>query len=558
MNKMKNIFLIILILTSIKTNAQEVVHVNVIGKGKTEQEATLNGLRNALTQTSSVFISSNVTVINDELTKDQTSMINNGSIESYKIFNVSRIEDLIVVNLDVNVSVIKLTSFIENKGGTSELKGGLFAANIKLQELNEKAELNATKDLIEVSQSILDKSFDYSITNGEPINKDNKWEVPLEVIISKNKNYENFVSFFYQSLRKIAMKPEDVKTYIKLQKPMRLIGLFDNSSIKFPTQTIHFGLNKKSERLSLLPDDGLRYYVRMKEGKDTLKFITNDKKKAISFETEWYKANINEGASSRGPYACDDRFYISNDSTKLDLLYFRNIETFDMISNFIKNIGVSIMNVKVDNNISSENINSIFEKTRSNTQNLTYSFGKFFEENFLISFGYAYQTDATIYFLPYKPHSLSMCMENYAGSDDGKYYPKFGGNLLRNYKWEKNMWVEYTDFSSKSRYNRILFNEFNKINEIALKSNKGISGYYKGQNLNQLYFDYVFGSYFLFLSNYNKLAYYSNYNYNNIGNSFPLQLSLIGNEKGEVYKFELINKVSTDEISKIKTYTIQR
>ncbi len=524
---MKITILLTLFLSFIKIQAQE-VNVNVFGKGKTEQEAIIEGLRNALNQTSTVFISSNVTLINDELTKDQTSMINNGSIESYKIVGISKVEDLTVVNLDVNVSVIKLTSFIENKGGTSELKGGLFAANIKLQELNEKAELNAIKDLIEVSQSILEKSFDYSIANGEPINKDGKWEIPLNVTISKNKNYDNFVNFFYQSIRKITMKSDEVKTYIKLQKPMKSIGLFDNSSVNYSIQTMNFGsiktnefgFSKKSESLNLLPTEGLRYYVRMKEGKDTLKYITNDKNKAKLFEAEWYKANNTYNGSAReGLYACENKFYIINDSSKFNILLFRNIESFNLISEFIKNLQVNIMNVNVSNGISSENINSLIEKKRKYERNLTFSFGTVFDANFLISFGYAYPTDATIYFLPYKPSGLIMCMENYAGYYDGSDYPKFSHGLLRNYNWEKSM---------------------------------------SGENSNQMYFDFTFGNYFLYLSRYNKLAYYSNYSYKNLLGSFPLQLTLIGNEKGEVFKFELLNKVSTEEISKIKTYTISR
>ena len=119
----------------------DLVKVQVIASVKTESEAITEAFRSALTQTSSVFISSNTTLINDELEKDQITMINNGSVAEYKIIDKATKEDgTVLITCNVTVSVNKLGSFVESSGGTTELKGGLFASNIKLMELNERAE----------------------------------------------------------------------------------------------------------------------------------------------------------------------------------------------------------------------------------------------------------------------------------------------------------------------------------------------------------------------------------------------------------------------------------
>ena len=117
----------------------DLVKVQVVASGRTESEAITEALRSALTQTSSVFISSNTTLINDELEKDQIAMINNGSVAEYKIIDKATKEDgTVFITCNVTVSVNKLGSFVESSGGATELKGGLFANNIKLMDLNKK------------------------------------------------------------------------------------------------------------------------------------------------------------------------------------------------------------------------------------------------------------------------------------------------------------------------------------------------------------------------------------------------------------------------------------
>lgn len=52
------------------------------------------------------------------------------------------------VTLKALVSVDKLTSFVEAKGIAIEIKGGMFALNIKQQSLNELGEVKAVSEMV--------------------------------------------------------------------------------------------------------------------------------------------------------------------------------------------------------------------------------------------------------------------------------------------------------------------------------------------------------------------------------------------------------------------------
>ena len=58
------------------------------------------------------------------------------------------------------VSVSKLTSFVEAKGIAIEIKGGMFALNIKQQLLNEQAEIKAVSKIVGLLHEPMQISFD--------------------------------------------------------------------------------------------------------------------------------------------------------------------------------------------------------------------------------------------------------------------------------------------------------------------------------------------------------------------------------------------------------------
>lgn len=65
------------------SNGKEVT-LTVTGSGKTNEDAVKSALRSALEQTYGAFVSSNTTIVDDELIKDEISTISNNCVKSYR------------------------------------------------------------------------------------------------------------------------------------------------------------------------------------------------------------------------------------------------------------------------------------------------------------------------------------------------------------------------------------------------------------------------------------------------------------------------------------------
>ena len=108
-----------------------------------------------------------------------------------------------------------------SKGVSLEVKGGLFAANIIQQELNEKAELISLKNILYTSNEILKKSFDYSIeTKGNPTLNNGKYDIPIKITIKLNKNFYEFRKYFINSLNGLSMSESEIANYEEIKKPL--------------------------------------------------------------------------------------------------------------------------------------------------------------------------------------------------------------------------------------------------------------------------------------------------------------------------------------------------
>jgi hypothetical protein len=223
------LFMTFFIFSQQPIHAQEdkTVSLTVSGTGKTLEEAKSNALRSAIEQAFGAFISSKTEILNDNLVKDEIVSVANGNIQKFEI--VSQVEipnNGYAMTLNATVSISKLTSFAQSKGVSIEIKGGLFAANIIQQELNEKAELKAVQNIIEISEGILKKSFDYSIqTNGNPTLNNGKYDISLAVKIKLNSNFNLFIDYFQNSLLSLSMSKNEIDSYLKINKPYDVILL---------------------------------------------------------------------------------------------------------------------------------------------------------------------------------------------------------------------------------------------------------------------------------------------------------------------------------------------
>ncbi len=198
------------------------VTVTVSGQGKTQDEAKQNALRNAIEQAFGTFISSNTTILNDELVKDEIVSVSSGNIQKYDVLNTATLPDSsAAVTLSATVSVSKLISFSEAKGVVTEFKGGLFTINVKQQILNEEAEVKAIWDMLFMLSPIAFQSFDYTIQTSDPksLDAENKnWYIPITVLATTNKNIDFLFDYFQKNLASIALKNEEVANYNNLNK----------------------------------------------------------------------------------------------------------------------------------------------------------------------------------------------------------------------------------------------------------------------------------------------------------------------------------------------------
>jgi hypothetical protein len=121
--------------------------------------------------------------------------------------------------LKATVSIGKLATFCESKGIAVEFKGGLFAANIKLQELNKKNEEAIMKNLYIIANTIITKGlFDFSIKVEEPVQISGgsdvgKWDVKLNITSKPNKNLNSVIQILVSTLSNIALSETEIQDY---------------------------------------------------------------------------------------------------------------------------------------------------------------------------------------------------------------------------------------------------------------------------------------------------------------------------------------------------------
>ncbi|MDY4161746.1 MAG: hypothetical protein SOX94_09655 [Prevotella sp.] len=179
---------------------QDDIELIVAGDGETKNEATMNALRSALEQTYGTFVSSNTTILNDKLIKDEIVSVSTGNIKEYHYLTENETNNKYYVTLKTVVSVGKLVQYVKSKGGETELAGATFAMNMKMKHLREenqkKAEQNYGSQLELMHEQL--NLFDYDIIVGEPKELGGSYkyiEVPFVIGCNVNDNYEKLVQF---------------------------------------------------------------------------------------------------------------------------------------------------------------------------------------------------------------------------------------------------------------------------------------------------------------------------------------------------------------------------
>ena len=217
------IFFILLATTNAfsQTDSKD-VSITSSGSGKTLEDAKQAALRSSTEQAFGAFISSKTEMFNDQVVADQMASVSSGNIKSYEVLNESQLPDgSWGVTLKTIVSVDKLTSFVEAKGIAIEIKGGMFALNIKQQLLNEQGEIKAVSEMVGLLHEPIQISFDYVIKSSEPksLDVENKnWEILLDVTATTNKNIDFCANYCIKTLGALSLSAEEVTSYKSLNK----------------------------------------------------------------------------------------------------------------------------------------------------------------------------------------------------------------------------------------------------------------------------------------------------------------------------------------------------
>lgn len=230
------------------------VSITVSGSGKTLDDAKQSALRSAIEQAFGAFISTKTEIFNDQVVADQMSSVSSGNIQSYQMLNESQLPDgTWGVTLKALVSISKLSSFVEAKGIAIEIKGGMFALNIKQQLLNEQGEIKAVSEMVGLLHEPMQISFDYVIKSSEPKSLDaesKNWEIPLAVTATTNKNIDFCANYCIKTLAALSLSTEEVTSYKSLNKAV------------YPVKIIYNGVDKI-------------FYLRKQSSINTLSTLTS-------------------------------------------------------------------------------------------------------------------------------------------------------------------------------------------------------------------------------------------------------------------------------------------
>lgn len=188
------------------------VELVVSGEGSSKDEATFSALRSAIEQTFGTFVSSNTSIVNDELTKDEIVSVSSGNVKRYKVIYEKEENGKYYITLNAVISIGKLVSFAQSKGAETELAGATFAMNLKMMELNKRNEETALSHLYtqisEICQTV--SPFDYLIDVAEPkITHDNKINCKATIQIIPNQNAETIKQLISNTIGSLNLSEEE-------------------------------------------------------------------------------------------------------------------------------------------------------------------------------------------------------------------------------------------------------------------------------------------------------------------------------------------------------------
>jgi len=360
---------------NINVSSEKIIELNVSGRGLDKNTAILNALKSAIDQTSNTFITTNTSIINDSLAKDEITSVSSGTIRSQNIVTCDTIsKNDVVVLLHVKISVNSLSNYIKSKGGESEFDGESFVYNQKLRLLNEQNEIKSLESILGNATLLFRNSLDATIKTYEPTaTSGNNWEIPVILNISFNKNLNNFISYLYNQLKNLSVNSKEYQSYftVGLENKLKIIAVgptplmyFDSSSLKSksfelfecPYNTLFFYKNKKL--IYQYPQSG--FYDKSCISFDEL---NEEKKKYVIKELLEYCENLSKLKPDLDSIVYFNRLsgYYDQKYSKTGhspFIYLRTNESVELVNNFLKQLYQILFSFKISNGIEEVDLNS--------------------------------------------------------------------------------------------------------------------------------------------------------------------------------------------------------
>lgn len=261
LNMKKTFVSLISVFIAILSYAQNEITLTTSAEGITKEEAIHNAIRSAIEQTYGTFISSNTTILNDEIVKDEIVSISSGTVNSYEEISYTTLKNgNSFVTIKAEISLSGLRSFAQSRGATVEFAGATLAHKSMLIDLNKKNEIIVVRNLL--SQLIqFPKLCDYKLEVSEPkwSEYENAYELEILVQVLVNENLISFHNLIHSTLSQLSLSKKEADDYRYLGHS---VGHITWSGVTYYLRNKHLSQALGSIFECILMNDFERYIVK--------------------------------------------------------------------------------------------------------------------------------------------------------------------------------------------------------------------------------------------------------------------------------------------------------
>lgn len=194
------------------------VVLTCLGEGSSLSEATSNALRSGIEQTYGAFVSSNTTILNDRIVKDEIVSVSSGNIVAYEVKSQNHINNKWNVVVQAEISQSKLARFAQSKGASVDINTSALAMNIKMARFYTECEKKAFVHLGEQLKELAPFCMDYVLKTTEPVKWYEKgrgevWIVNTWLGYKENANYKVAQDLIKETKKSLSMTKEEAEKF---------------------------------------------------------------------------------------------------------------------------------------------------------------------------------------------------------------------------------------------------------------------------------------------------------------------------------------------------------